>query len=130
MIPLRRIDSEIIHFGRTNHQPDNASSSLPRASLLLAEAHTSGLIDYEDVIPEIFAAQLHDADVVRLLETQDRTYFTPWHRLSVQQQRLCIAGTDALLALIVERACLPVTSHRLGTPQSADPCSCPVSVSY
>ena len=24
MIPLRRIDSEIIHFGRTNHQPDNA----------------------------------------------------------------------------------------------------------
>jgi len=27
MIPLRRIDSEIIHFGRTNHQPDNAGSS-------------------------------------------------------------------------------------------------------
>jgi len=24
-IPLRRIDSEIIHFGRTNHQPDNAA---------------------------------------------------------------------------------------------------------
>jgi hypothetical protein len=24
LIPLRRIDSEIIHFGRTNHQPDNA----------------------------------------------------------------------------------------------------------
>jgi len=28
MIPLRRIDSEIIHFGRTNHQPDNARASL------------------------------------------------------------------------------------------------------
>jgi hypothetical protein len=27
MIPLRRIDSEIIHFGRTNHQPDNAQRS-------------------------------------------------------------------------------------------------------
>jgi hypothetical protein len=24
LTPLRRIDSEIIHFGRTNHQPDNA----------------------------------------------------------------------------------------------------------
>ena len=39
--------------------------------------HTSGLIDYEDVIPETFAAQLHDADVLRLLETQDRSYFRP-----------------------------------------------------
>jgi hypothetical protein len=24
LTPLRRIDSEIIRFGRTNHQPDNA----------------------------------------------------------------------------------------------------------
>jgi CubicO group peptidase (beta-lactamase class C family) len=39
--------------------------------------HTSGLIDYEDVIPRTFVAQLHDADVLRLLETQDRTYFPP-----------------------------------------------------
>ena len=29
MIPLRRIDSEIIHFGRTNHQPDNAGYRYP-----------------------------------------------------------------------------------------------------
>jgi hypothetical protein len=28
LIPLRRIDSEIIHFGRTNHQPDNAQRRL------------------------------------------------------------------------------------------------------
>jgi CubicO group peptidase (beta-lactamase class C family) len=60
--------------------------------------HTSGLIDYEDVIPRTFIAQLHDADVLRLLETQDRTYFPP--------------GTDyrysnsgyALLARIVQGA--------------------------
>jgi CubicO group peptidase (beta-lactamase class C family) len=76
--------------------------SLPEAAELVTIrhllTHTSGLIDYEDVIPEIFAAQLHDADVLRLLETHDRTYFRP--------------GTDyrysnsgyALLALIVERA--------------------------
>jgi hypothetical protein len=37
MIPLRRIDSEIIHFGRTNHQPDNAVvGEAPR------ELHTIG----------------------------------------------------------------------------------------
>jgi len=28
LIPLRRIDSEIIHFGRTNHEPDNAPMRL------------------------------------------------------------------------------------------------------
>ncbi len=60
--------------------------------------HTSGLIDYEDVIPEIFAAQLHDADVLRLLETQDRTYFRPG-----TGYRYSNSGY-ALLALVVERA--------------------------
>ncbi len=30
--------------------------------------HTSGLIDYEDVIPDGAPAQLHDADVLKLLE--------------------------------------------------------------
>jgi CubicO group peptidase (beta-lactamase class C family) len=39
--------------------------------------HTSGLVDYESLIPPNFIAQLHDADVVRLLETQDHTYFEP-----------------------------------------------------
>lgn len=60
--------------------------------------HTSGLIDYEDIIPDDTTRQLRDADVLRLLSTQNRTYFAP--------------GTDyrysnsgyALLALIVERA--------------------------
>jgi CubicO group peptidase (beta-lactamase class C family) len=60
--------------------------------------HTSGLIDYEDVIPETFAAQLHDADVLRLLETQDRTYFRPG-----TGYRYSNSGY-ALLALIVQRA--------------------------
>ena len=60
--------------------------------------HTSGLIDYEDVIPESFVAQLHDADVLRLLETQDRTYFRPG-----TGYRYSNSGY-ALLALIVQRA--------------------------
>lgn len=60
--------------------------------------HTSGLIDYEDVIAENFTAQLHDADVLWLLETQDRTYFRPG-----TSYRYSNSGY-ALLALIVERA--------------------------
>jgi CubicO group peptidase (beta-lactamase class C family) len=60
--------------------------------------HTSGLIDYEDVIPETFKPQLHDADVLRLLEPQDRTYFAPG-----SAYRYSNSGY-ALLALIVERA--------------------------
>ena len=60
--------------------------------------HTSGLIDYEDVIPEATTAQLHDADVLRLLEPENRTYFAPG-----TQYRYSNSGY-ALLALIVGRA--------------------------
>src|SRR6202021_1295455 len=76
--------------------------SLPKAAETVTIrhllTHTSGLIDYEDVIPETLAAQLHDADVLRLLETQDRTYFRPG-----TGYRYSNSGY-ALLALIVQRA--------------------------
>jgi CubicO group peptidase (beta-lactamase class C family) len=76
--------------------------SLPKAAETVTIrhllTHTSGLIDYEDVIPKSFAAQLHDADVLRLLETQDRTYFRPG-----TSYRYSNSGY-ALLALIVQRA--------------------------
>jgi CubicO group peptidase (beta-lactamase class C family) len=69
--------------------------------------HTSGLIDYEDVMAEDTKEQLKDADVLRLLESQNTTYFA--------------AGTDyrysnsgyALLALIVERASGATFAHYL-----------------
>jgi CubicO group peptidase (beta-lactamase class C family) len=76
--------------------------SLPKAAETLTIrhllTHTSGLIDYEDVMPESLAAQLHDADALRLLETQDRTYFRPG-----TGYRYSNSGY-ALLALIVQRA--------------------------
>ncbi len=59
--------------------------------------HTSGLVDYEDLIPEGTTRQLRDADVLRLLETQNTTYFAPG-----SDYRYSNSGY-ALLALLVER---------------------------
>ena len=63
--------------------------------------HTSGLINYEDVIdPNIDPNyQLSDADVLDILSLQNRTYFTP----PGTQYRYSNSGY-ALLALIVQRA--------------------------
>ncbi|HVR42336.1 MAG TPA: serine hydrolase domain-containing protein [Thermoanaerobaculia bacterium] len=60
--------------------------------------HTSGIADYEDLIPEGTTAQLHDSDVLDLVRTTPATSFEPGssHRYS--------NSGYALLALIVERA--------------------------
>ncbi|MDI9239438.1 serine hydrolase domain-containing protein [Lysobacter sp. LF1] len=60
--------------------------------------HTSGLIDYEDVMDPADTRQVHDADVLHLLESQHTTYFPPG-----QGYRYSNSGY-ALLSLIVERA--------------------------
>ncbi len=76
--------------------------SLPAAadaiSLRQLLGHTSGLVDYEDFLPAGLARQLHDADVLRILEAQDHTYFPPG-----SAYRYSNSGY-ALLALVVERA--------------------------
>lgn len=60
--------------------------------------HTSGLIDYEDLIPPNRTTQLNDADVLSMIASQHRLYFAPGsaHRYS--------NGGYVLLGLIVERA--------------------------
>lgn len=60
--------------------------------------HTSGLIDYEDLIPPARTSQLDDADVLSMIAAQHRLYFEPGsaHRYS--------NGGYVLLGLIVERA--------------------------
>ena len=60
--------------------------------------HTSGVVDYEDVMSPEVAAPLRDADVLALLESQDRTYFAPGTAYRYSN------GGYALLALMVERA--------------------------
>ena len=73
--------------------PDWAARATPRQLL----THSSGIIDYEDLIPPARTAQLHDADVLQLLESAPRTYFTPGSAYRYSN------GGYALLALIVER---------------------------
>ena len=60
--------------------------------------HTSGLVAYEDVMPETTSTPLLDADVLRLVRNIDSTYFTPGSAF-----RYSNTGY-ALLALVVERA--------------------------
>ncbi len=59
-------------------------------------SHTSGLIDYEDLIPPTTVVPLRDRQVLELLQQQDSTYFAPGTKFKYSNSGY------ALLALIVE----------------------------
>lgn len=60
--------------------------------------HTSGILDYESLIPhQTPARQVLDEDVLHMLSTHDSTYFTPGSKFRYSNSGLC------LLALIIER---------------------------
>jgi CubicO group peptidase (beta-lactamase class C family) len=60
--------------------------------------HSSGLLDYESLIPPSQTTQVLDADVLRLLSRHDDTYFPAGSRFQYSNSGFC------LLALIIERA--------------------------
>ncbi|MBW7887554.1 MAG: beta-lactamase family protein [Bacteroidetes bacterium] len=59
--------------------------------------HTSGIVDYESLIPDSQTVQVHDDDVLKLVRTVDSTYFPVG-----SQYRYSNSGYS-LLALIVEK---------------------------
>jgi CubicO group peptidase (beta-lactamase class C family) len=59
--------------------------------------HTSGLLDYEDLIPDTQTVQVSDRDVLRLLSTRDSVNFPAGTRYRYSNSGYC------LLALVVER---------------------------
>jgi CubicO group peptidase (beta-lactamase class C family) len=59
--------------------------------------HTSGLIDYEDLIPDSAVVPVKDVDVLAILIRQDSTYFPPGSLYSYSNSGY------AILALAVER---------------------------
>lgn len=59
--------------------------------------HTSGVLDYEDLIPDTQTVQVHDRDVLILLAAHDSVYFPPGTHYRYSNSGYC------LLALVVER---------------------------
>jgi len=59
--------------------------------------HRSGLIDYEDLIPDTATVQVRDRDVLRMMMSIDSTYFSPG-----TEYRYSNSGY-AVLAMIVEK---------------------------
>nr|WP_250624674.1 serine hydrolase domain-containing protein [Pinirhizobacter soli] len=60
--------------------------------------HTGGLIDYEDIMSPDTRVPLRDADVLKLLEGERRTYFPPGTSYRYSN------GGYSLLSLVVEKA--------------------------
>jgi len=59
--------------------------------------HTSGLIDYEDLMPEDDTTQIRDAGVLALMKSQDSTYYPPGAEFRYSN------SAYAVLAMVVER---------------------------
>lgn len=59
--------------------------------------HTSGLVDYEEIMPDTLQTQLLDADVLRLVQGYEKVYFTGGSQFRYSNTGFC------LLALVVEK---------------------------
>lgn len=71
----------------------------PNTKILLRHliTHTSGIMDYEELMDNLSKIQLLDKDVLNLIKTQNKTYFEPGNLFRYSN------SAYALLALVVER---------------------------
>lgn len=60
--------------------------------------HTSGILDYEELIPDAQIEQISDADVLQFLKTQNKTYFEAGVKFRYSNSGFC------LLEQIIEKA--------------------------
>ncbi len=58
--------------------------------------HTSGLVDYESLLPDTLSRQVSDADVLQMMMSQDSTYFPPGSKFQYSNSGY------AVLAMVVE----------------------------
>lgn len=93
----------LVEAGKLDYE-DNLAQIFPgfpdygrRITLRHLLTHTSGLIDYESLLPEDQTEQVKDADVLRLMQAQDSTYFDPG-----SQFRYSNSGY-AMLAMVIEK---------------------------
>ncbi len=90
-------DNKLFLSDRASKYLPSLPSSAAGVTLHQLLTHTPGIIDYEDLMPDTATAQVHDADVLKLIESKDSVYFTPG-----TSYRYSNSGYS-LLALIVER---------------------------
>jgi CubicO group peptidase (beta-lactamase class C family) len=77
-----------------------------RVTLRQLLTHTSGILDYEDLIPAGRSHPLHDADVLQLLEPEDRTYFPPGTSYRYSNSGYALLALTAAAAAGVDFAAL------------------------
>ena len=97
-ILLLREDKKLSLDDRVRHWLPSLPPALDSVTIQHLLTHTSGIIDYEDLIPKGATEQVHDADVLLMLESQDSTYFKPGSKYQYSNSGY------SLLSLIVERA--------------------------
>src|SRR5690606_751200 len=74
----------------------NLKGEIRNATIPQLLNHSSGIVDYEEIIPKGLKKQLRDSDVLKLIEPLDRVYFSPGTKFRYSNTAYC------LLALIVE----------------------------
>ena len=75
----------------------NLKGEIRNATIPQLLNHSSGVVDYEEIIPKGQKKQLRDADVLKLIEPLDRVYFNPGTKFRYSNTAYC------LMALIVEK---------------------------